>query len=99
MERIQVFGPQGSLLALPGALLYRGTKVPASAESPDGQPESLPSLPLIGSNPIAYLVDCIQHNRPITGLLAPRLNVEVNEILDAAKESIRTGRAVAMPAE
>jgi len=54
---------------------------------------------LTGSNPIAYLVDCIQHNRPITGLLAPRLNVEVNEILDAAKESIRTGRAVAMPTE
>ena len=99
MERIQVFGPHGSLLALPDALLYRGTNVRASAQSPDGQPETLASLPLTGSNPIAYLVDCIQHNRPITGLLSARLNVEVNEILDAAKESIRTGKAVPMPAE
>ena len=92
MERIQVFGPHGSLLALPSALLYRGYNVQDSAQFPDGQPESLPSLSLTRSNPIAYLVDCIQHNRPITGLLSPRLNVEVNEILDAAKESIRTGR-------
>ncbi len=100
MQRIQVFGPQGSLLALRTALFYHGTKAGrASTEFPDGQPESLPSLPLTGTNPIAYLVDCIQHNRPITGLLSARLNVGVNEILDAAKESIRTGKAVAMPAE
>jgi len=50
-------------------------------------------------NPVADLVDCIQHNRPITGLLSGRLNMQVNEILDAAKESIRTGKPVAMPAE
>jgi predicted dehydrogenase len=99
MERIQVFGPHGSLLALPDALLYRGTSMRASAQSPDGRPEPLPSLPLAESNPIAYLVDCIQHNRPINGLLSARLNVEVNEILDAAKKSIRAAEAVPMPAE
>jgi predicted dehydrogenase len=100
MQRIQVFGAHGSLLTIRTALFYHGTKAGrASAEFPDGRPESLPSLPLTGSNPVAYLVDCIQHNRPITGLLAGRLNVGVNEILDAAKESIRTGKAVAMPAE
>ena len=97
LERIQVFGPHGSLLALPGALLFRGYNMRASAQSPDGQPEALKSLPQDQSNPIAYLVEVIQQDRPITGLLSGRLNVEVNEILDAARESIRTGRPVAMP--
>ncbi len=99
MERIQVFGPHGSLLALPDALLYRGYNAKATAQSPDGQPESLKPLPLDQSNPIAYFVETIQQNRPITGLLSARLNVQVNEILDAAKESVRTGRPVAMPQE
>ena len=97
MERIQVFGPHGSLTALPNALLFRGYNVRASAEFPDGRPETLSPLPLAHSNPIAYLIEAIQQNRPITGLLSARLNVEVNEILDAARESIRTGRPVEMP--
>lgn len=97
MERIQVFGPHGSLLTLPGALMFRGYNVKASAQSPDGQPEALSPLPPARSNPIAYLVEVIQQDRPITGLLSGSLNVEVNEILDAAKESIRTGKSVAMP--
>lgn len=97
MERIQVFGPHGSLLALPDALLFRGYNSRASAQSPDGQPEALTPLPEDESNPIAYLVEAIQQDRPITGMLSGRLNVEVNEILDAARESIRTGKPVAMP--
>ena len=97
MERIQVFGPHGSLLALPDALLFRGYNRRASAQSPDGQPETLKPLPEDESNPIDYLVQAIQQDRPITGMLSGRLNVEVNEILDSAKESIRTGRPVAMP--
>ena len=59
--------------------------------------EVLQPLRLDRSNPIAYLVESIQQDRRITGLLSGRLNVEVNEILDAAKESIRTGKPVAMP--
>jgi predicted dehydrogenase len=96
MERIQVFGPHGSLMTLPDALLFRGNNMKASAQSPDGQPETLSPLPAARSNPIAYLVKVIQQDLPITGLLSAHLNVEVDEILDAARESIRTGRAVAM---
>jgi predicted dehydrogenase len=99
MERIQVFGPHGSLMALPDALLFRGYNVKATGQAPDGQPESLTPLPPDGSNPIAFFVESIRQDRPITGLLSARLNVEVNEILDAARESIRTGRPVAMPQE
>lgn len=99
MERIQVFGPHGSLMALPNALLFRGYNVTATAQAPDGQPESLTPLPADRSNPIAYFVESIRQDLSITGLLSARLNVEVNEILDAARQSIRTGRPVAMPKE
>jgi predicted dehydrogenase len=45
------------------------------------------------SNPISYLVDCIRNNKPIEDPLSAKLNVQVMEILDAARESARTGRA------
>ena len=61
LGRVQVFGPQGSLLALPNALLYRAAKAPASAEQPDGQSLLLSLPPPTGSNPIAYFTDCILH--------------------------------------
>jgi predicted dehydrogenase len=94
MERVTVFGLRGSLLGMPEALLYRAFNSDASIAQPDGQPVPLPSLPLEQSNPVAYYVDHIQSHQPIGGLLSPKLNVEVIEILDAAKQSIRTGRTV-----
>lgn len=97
MERVQAFGLKGSLLGLPEGLLYRAYNSTTSLEQPDGQPVSLPSLPLQQSNPIAYYVDHIQSRQPIEGLLSAALNVEVVEIMDAARQSIRTGKAVPLP--
>jgi predicted dehydrogenase len=97
MERIEVFGLKGSLLGFPEGLLYRPFNSDASLQHPDGQSLPLPSLSLENSNPIAYYVTHIQNHEPVTGLLSGKLNVEVNEILDAAKESIRTGSLVSLP--
>lgn len=99
MERIEAIGFRGSLLALPNALLYRGYGERASAEYPDGKPVALSSIPMKWKNPIAYFIDRVEHNQPVEGLLSARMNVEVNEILDAARESFRTGCPVAMPAK
>jgi predicted dehydrogenase len=96
MERVEVFGSKGSFLGLPEGLLYRAFNSPASLEHPDGQPLPLPRLSLEESNPIAYYVSHIRDHEPAGGLLSGKLNVEVNEILDAAKESIRTGRGVTL---
>jgi predicted dehydrogenase len=96
MERIKVFGLRGSLLGLPGGLLYEAFNVQPSVDHPDGYPVSLPSLPLEESNPIAYYIAHIRNHEPIGGLLSGKLNVEVIEILDAAKDSIRTGRAMTL---
>jgi scyllo-inositol 2-dehydrogenase (NADP+) len=97
--QVQVFGPKGSLLATDSAVLYRTAKTPPDIDSPDGQPVTLRPLEHDASNPISYLVYCIRNNKPVENPLAPELNVGVVEILDAARESIRTGRAVKMPAE
>jgi predicted dehydrogenase len=96
MERTKVFGLRGSLLELPTGLLYEGFDAQSTVTHPDGHPVSLPSLSLENSNPIAYYIAHIRTHKPIGGLLSGRLNVEVNEILDAAKESIRTGRAASL---
>lgn len=98
MERIKVFGLKGSLLGLPKGLLYQGFNIEPSLEHPDGLPVPLPSLSLQESNPVVYYVDHIQRHKPIGGLVSGKLNVEVNEILDAAKESLHTGKPVEMPA-
>ncbi|HSB74232.1 MAG TPA: Gfo/Idh/MocA family oxidoreductase, partial [Terriglobales bacterium] len=95
MDRVQVFGPKGSLLATEDALFSR----PARADDLplEGKPVALAPVPHETSNPISYLVDCLLHNQPIENPVAAPLNVQVVEILDAARESIRTGRAVELP--
>jgi predicted dehydrogenase len=47
-------------------------------------------------NGIAYFLYCIRNDKPIEGPVSAELNVGVNEVIDAAKESIRTGRAVSL---
>jgi hypothetical protein len=45
---------------------------------------------------IYYFLDCIRNNKPIEDPDSAELNVGVNEIVDAAIESIRTGKAVSL---
>jgi predicted dehydrogenase len=95
MDRVQVFGPKGSLLATQHELLSR----PAGADDLplEGKPLALAPVPHESSNPISYLVDCILHNKPVENPVAAPLNVQVVEILGAARESLRSGRAVRLP--
>jgi predicted dehydrogenase len=51
-------------------------------------------LPPAESEPIAFMVDHLRSHKPVEGLTALDINVQVLEIIDAAKESVRTGKAV-----
>ena len=94
MDRTYVFGPKGSLLATGKELFLReGGKQSADL---DGAAVKLEPLPHEASNPAAYLLYCIREKRPVEGVLAAPLNVKGMEILDAARASILTGRAVAL---
>jgi predicted dehydrogenase len=43
------------------------------------------------------MVDAIRNHKPIEGITALDINLGVAEIIEAAKESVKTGRAVKLP--
>src|SRR6266436_7204111 len=91
-DQVEVFGPKGSLLARHNTLQYRSADARGPNVAPDGENVTLDVLPKETSNPISYFVDCIRNNKPIEDPVSARLNVQVMEILDAARESARTGK-------
>jgi predicted dehydrogenase len=92
MDRVYVFGTKGSFLATHNDLFFRSGG--QSAGGLDGEPIKLAPVAHDTSNPISYLIERIRSDKPIEDPLSARLNVQVMEILDAARESARTGRAV-----
>lgn len=91
-DQVEVFGPKGSLLARHTSLLHRAADAHGPNVPPDGDSLALEPLPKETSNPITYFVDCIRNNKPIEDPVSALLNVQVMEILDAARESARTGK-------
>ncbi len=94
-QDLEVFGstagPDGSLTR--GSIYMTHEKV----ELRNGREvRDLPLTPLPPekADPVAFMVDAIRNNKPIEGITALDINVGVVQIIDAAKESIRTGRAV-----
>jgi predicted dehydrogenase len=93
MDRVYAFGAKGSLLATRDDLFFR----PQSAEKPatlNGDRVALDPMTHENSSPVSYFLSRIRNNRAIEDPLTAPLNVQVMDILDAARESIRTGRAV-----
>jgi predicted dehydrogenase len=92
MGQVQVFGPKGSLLATARDLFFRSTNDNAAKAGLEGERVALDPPLRETSNPISYFVDCIGNDKPIEDPLSMKLNVQVMEILDAARESVRTGQ-------
>jgi predicted dehydrogenase len=88
-QDLEVFGLKGSVYMQNGKVeLRQGRETRTVAMEP---------LPPERSEPIAYMVSAIRANRPIEGLTALDINIGVSEIIEAAKRSVATGRAVALP--
>jgi predicted dehydrogenase len=92
MGQVQVFGPKGSLLATAKDLFSRSPKDNVANGALEGERVALDPPAHETANPISYFVDCIRNNKSIEDPLSMKLNVQVMEILDAARESVRTGR-------
>jgi predicted dehydrogenase len=88
-QDLEVFGREGSLYMANNRVEVRKGRGPA-------QPIDLKPLPPEQAEPIAYMIESIRSKKPIEGLTAIDINVDVVQIMDAAKESVRTGRAVAL---
>ncbi|HWB95581.1 MAG TPA: Gfo/Idh/MocA family oxidoreductase [Bryobacteraceae bacterium] len=85
-QDLEVFGLKGSLYLQNGKLELRKGK-----ETKD---LPLEALPPDQAEPIAYMVSAIRNHKPVEGLTALDINVQVVEIIEAAKQSVKTGRAI-----
>lgn len=92
MGQVQVFGPKGSLLATAKDLFFRSFSDSVAKVGLEGERVALDPPAGETNNPVSYFVDCIRNNKPIEDPLSMKLNVQVMEILDAARESARTGK-------
>jgi len=93
MDRVHVFGPKGSLLATGEELRFRDAKDRRQEAGFDGKAIKLDPLPPEANNPVAYFVDCILRDKPVKEPVSAELNVQVLEVLDAARRSLESGRA------
>lgn len=88
-QDLEVFGLNGSLYMKNGSVeLRKGGKA---------EPVALPTLAPERANPVAYMVSCIRNNRAPEGLVALPINVDVIEIIEAARQSVATGQAIKLP--
>jgi predicted dehydrogenase len=89
-QDLEVFGLEGSIYMTSRAVEVRQRNKPAQTVQSD-------PLPAERAEPVAYMVHCMRENKPIEGITALEINRDVVEIIEAAKRSVATGRAVKLP--
>jgi predicted dehydrogenase len=88
-QDLEIFGLNGSLYMRVSMVELRKGRETANIP--------LQPLPPERSEPIAYMLHCIRTKTEPEGLVALDINVGVNEIIEAARMSAGSGRAVALP--
>ena len=90
-QDLEVFGDKGSLYVTRDKVELKLRKTVSEIE--------LPALPENLKAPISYLIDHIRRGVPMGQIVAPEINLNVVEIIEAAKISVKTGKAVSLPLE
>lgn len=94
-QDLEVFGrPDGD--KQPGSLYMTRAGVDVR-HGRDTQKLTVDPLPADEAEPVAYMVAHLRDGKPITGLTAVEINTQVIRLIDLAKESVKTGRAVQVP--
>ncbi|MBI4873398.1 MAG: Gfo/Idh/MocA family oxidoreductase [Acidobacteria bacterium] len=89
----EIFGRNGSIvMGRPVELRKTGARGQQQTEQIKVQP-----LPPERSDAIAYLVNRLTTKQPLEGMTTIDINVQVQEVLEAAKMSVKSGRAVRLP--
>ena len=88
-QDVEVFGNKGSVsmsrLKVDEVLGY------------DRKQVSIAKLPPERNDPVSYLISRIRSNQPVQGMVSAEFNVDVMEIVDAARRSAESGRPVSLP--
>jgi predicted dehydrogenase len=88
-QDLEIFGLKGSIYMKNGSVELRTGR--------EAEQLVLEPLPPERSAPIACMVSSLKAQKPLEGLTALEINVGVVEIIEAAKMSVRTESAVALP--
>ena len=89
-QDLEVFG-------LDGSIYMKNSSVEVRKGRSQATEMTLTPLPPERAEPIAYMLHCIREKRAPDGLVALDINVDVNEIIEAAKMSVKSGQAVKLP--
>jgi predicted dehydrogenase len=89
-QDLEVFG-------LGGSIYMRNNQVELRKSRGASEEAKIHPLPPERSEPIAYMIQCIREKQAPEGLVALDINVGVNEIIEAAKMSVKTGKAITLP--
>lgn len=90
-QDLEIFGLGGSVYMQSGKVEVRKSR------SREAEAIAIEPLPPERSEPIAYMVSCIRQKKAPDGMVGIDLNVGVNEIIEAAKMSVKTGKAIPLP--
>jgi predicted dehydrogenase len=90
-QDLEVFGRSASMTVVNGKVEVRKGGRDSGTELVTIDP-----LPKERSSPLAYMANAIETHQPPDGLVGLDINVQVLEIIDAAKESIQSGKAAVL---
>ncbi|MBL8173425.1 MAG: Gfo/Idh/MocA family oxidoreductase [Bryobacterales bacterium] len=91
----EVYGMSGSIVG--NSIRKAGSSGGGRGSQQPGAPVDVKPLPPERSEPIAYMVDRLRTKQPLDGQSALDLHVDVQEVLEAAKMSVKSGTAIALP--
>jgi len=88
-QDLEVFGLKGSVYMKNGSAELRKGR--------EAEPVGLAPLAPERAEPLAYMASALKTGKPLEGLTALEINVGVVEIIEAAKMSVETGKAIPLP--
>ncbi len=89
-QDLEVFGRNGSIYM---------TQRRAELRKSRGEPAEIPAaaLPPDRAEPVSYLIARLREGKPVDGLVALDINLQVNEIIEAALQSVKSGKPIPLP--
>lgn len=88
-QDVEVFGDRGSVYMTSGGIeAYVGR---------DKKEVPLGTLDESRRDPVAYFVNAIRAGKPIEGMVSPEFNLDVMQIMEAARLSAKSGKPVTLP--
>ena len=88
-QDLEVFGRGGSIYMKNGSVELRKGRDTAAVEIAPLAPQD--------AEPITHMVNALRTKKPLGGIVGLDINVGVAEIIEAAKMSVKSGKAVALP--